>query len=81
MSRRLGISPYKWTRWLDGSGHFSNRWLRMKVYKLKEEIAAMSVQVESLEKNMAKLIIEVPAEELEKAIVQYNKRDRRFGGV
>ena len=39
----------------------------MKVYKLKEEIAAMSVQVESLEKNMAKLIIEVPAEELESA--------------
>lgn len=28
----------------------------------------MSVQVENLEKNMAKLIIEVPAEELEKAI-------------
>ena len=28
----------------------------------------MSVQVEKLEKNMAKLTIEVPAEELEKAI-------------
>ena len=28
----------------------------------------MSVQVENLEKNMAKLTIEVPAEELEKAI-------------
>ena len=27
----------------------------------------MSVQVENLEKNMAKLTIEVPAEELEKA--------------
>ena len=37
-------------------------------YKLKEEIAAMSVQVENLEKNMAKLTIEVSAEELEKAI-------------
>ena len=28
----------------------------------------MSVQVENLEKNMVKLTIEVPAEELEKAI-------------
>ena len=28
----------------------------------------MSVQVENLEKNMAKLTIEVPAEELEKAL-------------
>ena len=28
----------------------------------------MSVQVENLEKNMAKLTIEVPAEELERAI-------------
>ena len=28
----------------------------------------MSVQVETLEKNMAKLTIEVPAEELEKAL-------------
>ena len=41
----------------------------------------MSVQVENLEKNMAKLTIEVPAEELEKAIEQYNSRDRRYGGV
>ena len=38
------------------------------VLKFKEEIAVMSVQVENLEKNMAKLTIEVPAEELEKAI-------------
>ena len=28
----------------------------------------MSVKVETLEKNMAKLVIEVPAEELEKAL-------------
>ena len=35
---------------------------------MKEEIVRMSVQVENLEKNMAKLTIEVPAEELEKAI-------------
>ena len=34
----------------------------------KEETVRMSVQVENLEKNMAKLTIEVPAEELEKAI-------------
>jgi trigger factor len=51
----------------------------MKVYKLKEEIAAMSVQVESLEKNMAKLIIEVPAEELEKAIQEaYQKQKSKI---
>jgi trigger factor len=34
----------------------------------KEEITKMSVQVENLEKNMAKLTIEVAAEEVEKAI-------------
>jgi trigger factor len=34
----------------------------------KEEIIKMSVQVENLEKNMAKLTIEVAAEEVEKAI-------------
>ena len=35
----------------------------------------MSVQVENLEKNMAKLTVEVPAEELEKAIqAAYQKR-------
>ena len=34
----------------------------------------MSVQIEMLEKNMAKLTIEVPAEEFEKAITRaYNK--------
>ena len=34
----------------------------------------MSVKVETLEKNMAKLVIEVPAEELEKALqAAYNK--------
>ena len=41
----------------------------------------MSLQVENMEKNMAKLTIEVSAEELEKAILQYNNRDRRFGGI
>ncbi len=39
----------------------------------------MSVQVESLEKNMAKLIIEVPAEELEKAIQEaYQKQKNKI---
>ena len=41
----------------------------------------MSVAVEKLEKNMAKLTIEVSAEELEKAIEQYNSGDRRYGGI
>ena len=41
----------------------------------------MSVQVEKLEKNMAKLTIEVAPEELEKAIEAYNHRDRRYGLV
>jgi trigger factor len=35
---------------------------------MKEELDRMSVQVENLEKNMAKLTIEVSAEELEKAL-------------
>ncbi len=39
----------------------------------------MSVQVESLEKNMAKLTIEVPAEELEKAIQEaYQKQKNKI---
>ena len=33
----------------------------------------MSVQVENLEKNMAKLTIEVPAEELEKALEKFRE--------
>ena len=33
----------------------------------------MSVKVETLEKNMAKLVIEVPAEELEKALQELHK--------
>lgn len=37
-------------------------------YRFKEENTKMSLQVEKLEKSMAKLTIEVPAEELEKAI-------------
>ena len=43
----------------------------------------MSVQVEKLEKNMAKLTIEVSAEELEKAIegaYQKNKKNVRVPG-
>ena len=39
----------------------------------------MSVQVENLEKNMAKLTIEVPAEELEKAIESaYQKQKKQI---
>ena len=39
----------------------------------------MSVQVENLEKNMAKLTIEVPAEELEKAIeAAYQKQKSKI---
>mgnify|MGYP003500226277 CR=1 FL=1 len=41
----------------------------------------MSLQVEKMEKNMAKLTIEVSAEELEKAIEAYNRRNRKFGGL
>ena len=37
-------------------------------YIFKEEIVIMNVQVENLEKNMAKLTVEVPAEEVEKAL-------------
>ena len=36
----------------------------------------MSVQVEKLEKNMAKLVIEVPAEEFEKALDEAYKKSR-----
>ena len=44
---------------------------------MKEEIIRMSVQVENLEKNMAKLTIEVSAEELEKALqAAYNKQKK-----
>ena len=39
----------------------------------------MSVKVETLEKNMAKLVIEVPAEELEKALqAAYNKNKKHI---
>ena len=39
----------------------------------------MSVKVETLEKNMAKLVIEVPAEELEKALqAAYNKQKSKI---
>ena len=39
----------------------------------------MSVKVETLEKNMAKLVIEVPAEELEKALqAAYNKNNSKI---
>ena len=36
--------------------------------EFKEEFFTMSVQVENLEKNMAKLTVEVAAEEFEKAV-------------
>ena len=39
----------------------------------------MSLQVENLEKNMAKMTVEVPAENLEKAIKSaYNNNEKRF---
>jgi len=39
----------------------------------------MSLQVEKLEKNMAKLTVEVPAEEFEQALkTSYNKNKNRF---
>ncbi len=39
----------------------------------------MSIQVEKLEKNMAKLTVEVPAEQFEKALkTSYNKNKNRF---
>ena len=39
----------------------------------------MSLQVENLEKNMAKLTVEVPAEKFEEAIkTAYNKNKNRF---
>ena len=37
----------------------------------------MSVQVEKLEKNMAKLTVEVPAEEVEKALQAVNKKSAK----
>lgn len=48
-------------------------------YRFKEEIEKMSLQVEKLEKNMAKLTIEVSAEELEKAIeTAYQKNKNKM---
>ena len=44
---------------------------------IKEEINKMSLQVEKLEKNMAKLTIEVSAEELEKAIESVYQRSKK----
>ena len=47
--------------------------------KVKEEIDSMSVQVEKLEKNMAKLTIEASAEDFEKAVnAAYNKNKNRI---
>ena len=43
---------------------------------MKEETVEMSLQVEKLENNMAKLTIEVPAEELEKAIEGAYRKNR-----
>jgi trigger factor len=44
--------------------------------EFKEELFTMSVQVENLEKNMAKLTIEVSAEEFEKAVQNAYLRSR-----
>ena len=45
----------------------------------KEETIKMSVQVENLEKNMAKLTIEVSAEDLEKALESaYQKQKKQI---
>ena len=50
-----------------------------KCIYFKEEDTKMSVQVENLEKNMAKLTIEVSAEELEKALqAAYNKEKNKI---
>ena len=38
----------------------------------------MSVQVEKLEKNMAKLTVEVPAEDVEKAI---HEKEHQHSGI
>jgi len=43
---------------------------------MKEEHGTMSVQVEKLEKNMAKLTIEVPAEEFDAAIVKAYQKNK-----
>jgi trigger factor len=49
------------------------------IYIFKEETVNMSVQVENLEKNMAKLTIEVPAEDLEKAMeAAYQKQKNQI---
>lgn len=48
------------------------------IYKYKEDIfETMSVQVEKLEKNMAKLTVEVPAEKVEKAIQTAYQKNRK----
>jgi trigger factor len=47
--------------------------------ELKEELTGMSLQVEKLEKNMAKLTIEAGADELEKAIEKaYQKQKKKI---
>ena len=46
-------------------------------YILRRKIVTMSVQVENLEKNMAKLTIEVAAEEVEKAIQAAYLKEKR----
>ena len=47
--------------------------------ELKEELIKMSLQVEKLEKNMAKLTIEAGADELEKAIEKaYQKQKNKI---
>ena len=48
----------------------------MGINTMKEENRRMSLQVEKLEKSMAKLTIEVSAEEFEKAVDTVYKRQR-----
>jgi trigger factor len=48
----------------------------MNCYHFKEEIQKMSLQVEKLEKNMAKLTIEVAAEEFEKAVEKSYQKNK-----
>ena len=64
------------------SMHFNKKRVKNSILKIdtdayKEEMKKMSVQVEKLEKNMAKLTIEVPAEELDKAIEKAYQKQKK----
>ena len=53
-----------------------NRKMTVSMRIFKEDIKKMSLQVEKLEKNMAKLTIEVPTEELEKGIEKAYQKNK-----